>query len=69
MGFKLDDVDDVRGATVVDKDGARVGKVKDVFLDRQSGRPSWAAIGIGLFGRRRTLVPITDAFLNLNAEV
>jgi sporulation protein YlmC with PRC-barrel domain len=69
MGFKLEDVDSVRGATMVDKDGARVGKVRDVFLDRQTGRPAWAALDTGLLGRRHTLVPITDAFLNFNAEV
>lgn len=69
MGFKLEDVDSVRGATMVDKEGTRLGKVKDVFLDRQSGRPAWAALDTGLFGRKHTLVPITDAFLNVNAEV
>jgi hypothetical protein len=69
MGFKLEDVDSVRGATMVGKEGARVGKVRDVFLDRQTGRPAWAALDTGLFGRRHTLVPLTDAFLNFNAEV
>ena len=69
MGFKLGDVEDVRGAVMVDREGARIGKVNDVFLDRQSGRPAWAAVEIGLFGRRHTLVPITDAFLNPNGEV
>jgi hypothetical protein len=69
MGFKLEDADSVRDATMVDKEGARVGKVRDVFLDRQTGRPAWAALDTGLFGRRHTLVPITDAFLNFNAEV
>ena len=69
MGFKLEDIDSVRGATIVDKEGAKVGKVKDAFLDRHTGRPAWAALDTGLFGRRHTLVPIADAFLNFNAEV
>jgi sporulation protein YlmC with PRC-barrel domain len=69
MGFKLEDVDDVRGAPVVDKEGTKIGKVEDVFLDRHTGRPAWAAVKTGLFGCKHTLVPITDAFLNPNAEV
>jgi sporulation protein YlmC with PRC-barrel domain len=69
MGFKLEDIDDVRGARMVDKEGAKVGDVEDVFLDRQTGRPAWAAVKTGLFGRKHTLVPITDAFLNPNGEV
>jgi sporulation protein YlmC with PRC-barrel domain len=69
MGFELEDIDDVRNATMVDRDGDKIGKVEDVFLDRQTGRPAWAAVKTGLFGRKHTLVPITDALLNPNAEV
>jgi sporulation protein YlmC with PRC-barrel domain len=69
MGFKLEHVEDVHGATMVDKEGAKIGKVEDVFLDRQTGQPAWAAVKTGLFGRKHTVVPITDAFLNTNAEV
>lgn len=69
MGFELNDIDDVRGATMVDKEGAKIGKVEDVFLDRQTGRPAWAAVKTGLLGRKQTLVPIADAFLNFNGEV
>jgi sporulation protein YlmC with PRC-barrel domain len=69
MGFTLEDVDEVRGATMVDKEGAKIGTVEDVFLDRHSGRPAWAAVKTGLFGRKHTLVPITDGILNPNAEV
>jgi hypothetical protein len=69
MGFKLEDIDELHGATMVDKEGARVGEVEDVFLDRHTGRPAWAAVKTGLFGRRHTLVPIADAFLNPIGEV
>jgi sporulation protein YlmC with PRC-barrel domain len=48
MGFKLEDIDDVRGATMVDKEGAKIGEVEDVFLDRQTGGPAWAAVKTGL---------------------
>jgi sporulation protein YlmC with PRC-barrel domain len=69
MAITLNDIDDVRGATMVDREGARIGKVEDVFLDRQTGRPAWAAVKTGLFGRKHALVPITDAFLNASADV
>jgi hypothetical protein len=69
MGFKLEDIDSVRDGIMVDREGARIGEVEDVFLDRHTGRPAWAAVKMGLFVHRHTLVPITDAFLNFNAEV
>jgi sporulation protein YlmC with PRC-barrel domain len=69
MGFTINDIDDVRGATMVDREGAKIGTVEDVFLDRQTGRPAWAAVKTGLFGRKHTLVPIMDATLNPNGEV
>jgi sporulation protein YlmC with PRC-barrel domain len=69
MGFALQDIDDLQGATMVDRTGSRIGKVEDVFLDRQTGRPAWAAVKIGLFAHKHTLVPIADAFLNPNGEV
>ena len=69
MGFTLQDIDDLQGATMVDREGSRIGKVEDVFLDRQTGRPAWAAVKTGLFAHKHTLVPIADAFLNPNAEV
>jgi hypothetical protein len=68
MGFELKDIDDVLG-TMVDREGAKIGTVEDVFLDRHTGGPAWAAVRTGLFGRKHTLVPITDAFLNPNGEV
>jgi sporulation protein YlmC with PRC-barrel domain len=65
-GFQRGDIDDVRGATMVDGTGARIGKIEDVVLDRHTGRPAWAAVTTGA---RHTLVPITAAFLNPDAEV
>jgi hypothetical protein len=69
MGFKIEDIDHLRGATMVDKGASKIGTIEDVFLDRQSGQPAWAAVKTGLFGRKHTLVPITDASLNPDGEV
>jgi sporulation protein YlmC with PRC-barrel domain len=69
MGFKLEDITSVRDAPMVDREGAKIGKIEDVLLDRHTGRPAWAAVKIGWFAHKHTLVPIMDAFLNFNAEV
>jgi sporulation protein YlmC with PRC-barrel domain len=69
MGFKISDVDDVKGATMVDKEGSKIGTVEDVFLDRQTGQPAWAAVKTGPFGRKHTLVPIHDASLDGDGRI
>ncbi len=46
--------------TVVDRDGAKVGKIADVFLDHETQRPEWALVHTGLFGTRETIVPISE---------
>src|SRR6185369_1154226 len=46
---------------MVDPDGDTIGTIEDIFLDRQSGEPGWAAVKTGLFGLKHTVVPIRDA--------
>jgi sporulation protein YlmC with PRC-barrel domain len=58
-----------RGMKMVDADGDKIGTIEDVFLDRQTGEPAWAAVKTGLFGRKQTLVPIHDAGLTEDNEV
>lgn len=45
-------------ATVRDRDGNRLGKVGQLFLDDQSGRASWITVRTGLFGTSETFVPL-----------
>lgn len=49
------------GHRVLDTDGQNVGKIKQVFLDDQTGKPSWVSVHTGLFGMRETLVPLQGA--------
>src|SRR3954464_10212367 len=65
----LEDVQTWRGMTMVDADGDKIGTIEDIFLDRQTGEPAWAAVKTGLFGRKQTLVPIRDAELTEDNEV
>jgi uncharacterized protein (TIGR02271 family) len=60
----MPDVDTVRswqGATMVDRDGDRVGNIDAVYVDDQSGQPEWALVNTGLFGTKSTFVPIAQA--------
>jgi uncharacterized protein (TIGR02271 family) len=57
----VQDVQGWQGRTLVDADGDKIGKVEDIYLDRQSGDPEWVAVKTGLFGTRVSFVPIRDA--------
>ena len=50
-----------RGLNLVDRDGDKVGKIEDVYLDRSSGEPEWIAVKTGLFGTNVSFVPIHGA--------
>jgi hypothetical protein len=50
-----------RGEDLTDPEGERIGKVEEIYLDADSGEPEWALIHTGLFGAKRTFVPLADA--------
>ena len=56
----IDTALDWRGRTVVDRDGEKIGKFEELYLD-ESDRPAWAAVKTGLFGPRQTFVPLSEA--------
>jgi hypothetical protein len=45
------------GRRALDRDGAKIGTIDEVYLDDATGRPDWAAVRTGLFTR--------DAFVPL----
>ena len=49
-----------RGRTVVDRDGEKIGKLEQVYLD-DADPPGWGAVHTGLFGLKRTFVPLYEA--------
>lgn len=55
------EIEQLRTATAYDSSGDKIGKVSQVYLDDQSGRPTWATISTGLFGSKETFVPLDDA--------
>ncbi len=49
------------GRTAVDRDGDKVGKIADVYLDDDTGQPEWLAVTTGLFGTGVSFVPLSGA--------
>lgn len=56
--------DDLYNATVYDRDGSKVGRVQQVYLDDSSGSPSWITVNTGFFGTNESLVPLEGAGMN-----
>lgn len=52
---------DYRGRTLVDREGENIGKIDELYYDEPGGRPEWALVNTGLFGTKKTFVPIRSA--------
>src|SRR5688572_17221804 len=52
---------ELRGRTVVDAQGEKIGKLDDVYVDEQTGQPEWAIVNTGLFGTKSSFVPLAGA--------
>jgi uncharacterized protein (TIGR02271 family) len=51
-------LDELRGETVYDDAGDKIGSVEEIFYDPATSRPEWVGIGTGLLGTKRVLVPV-----------
>ena len=49
---------DLFAATAYDKDGDKLGAVKEIFVDDETGQPAFVEVGHGLFGMSSSLVPM-----------
>lgn len=65
--FNDKDFDSILNATVFDRDGEKVGKVGQLYLDDQTGRPNWITVNTGLFGMSESFVPLDDT-TSLNGD-
>ncbi len=61
MPVNVSNPEDLRGATVTTTGGDKLGKVDEVYLDNDTGKPEWAAVKTGLFGSNISLVPLAAA--------
>ena len=51
----------LRGGTLVDSDGSKIGSIDEIYADQETGKPEWMAVRTGLFGTRLTFVPLAEA--------
>src|SRR3954469_15026391 len=59
-----DNAREVIGTTAYSADGDKVGKVGQLFLDDESGRPEFVTVNTGLFGTNESFVPVADATMD-----
>src|SRR5437660_1510052 len=52
---------DARGRTPIHPSGDKIGKIADPYHDQEGGQPEWALVITGMFGTKRTFVPIRSA--------
>jgi uncharacterized protein (TIGR02271 family) len=55
------DVSRIIGQNAVDNDGSKLGKIGQIYLDDETGRPEWATVSTGLFGTSESFVPLAQA--------
>lgn len=51
-------IEDLQNAVVVDRDGDKLGKVAQVYLDNDTRDPSWVTVKTGLLGTNESFVPL-----------
>jgi sporulation protein YlmC with PRC-barrel domain len=62
-----EDIKTWRGHDALGSDGDKLGKIEDIYLDEQTGKPEWMAVKTGLFGGRVSFVPLAQARLDGDA--
>ncbi|MCW3038811.1 MAG: hypothetical protein JWM31_716 [Solirubrobacterales bacterium] len=57
----INDVSAWTGRDVVGPDGEKIGSLDHLYVDRETGEPTFVAVKTGLFGMSDSLVPVQDA--------
>jgi uncharacterized protein YrrD len=60
-GIEKDRILQFRGQQLAGTDGEKLGVIEEIYLDADSGEAEWALVHTGLFGSKRTFVPLADA--------
>lgn len=65
MTIRSEDVNRIAGGggEVRTSSGEKIGKVGQVYLDDETGQPSWVTVKTGLFGTQESFVPLSSADL------
>lgn len=58
-----DDYRALSGRTLVGSDGEKLGKIDQLYADREDGHPTFLTVSTGMFGSRTSFVPVGEADL------
>ncbi len=58
---EMPDAYEWQGRTLVGSDGEKIGKISDIYEDPATGKPEWATVHTGLFGKKSNFVPLVGA--------
>ena len=50
-----------RGQDLYDTAGDKIGSLEEIYLDADSDEPEWALVNTGMFGTKRSFVPLNEA--------
>jgi uncharacterized protein (TIGR02271 family) len=53
-----EDLQNMEGQTAVDMNGAKLGKIGQIYVDDQTGQPLWVTITTGMFGTKQSFAPL-----------
>ena len=53
-----EELQDMEGQTAVDMNGAKLGKIGQIYVDDQTGQPLWVTITTGMFGTKQSFAPL-----------
>jgi hypothetical protein len=54
----------MEGQTAVDVNGAKLGKIGQIYVDDQTGQPLWVTIATGMFGTKQNFAPLYGSRFN-----
>jgi hypothetical protein len=49
------------GRKLVGRDGTKIGRIDQIYVDENSGQPAWLTVHTGFFGARTSFVPLQGA--------
>jgi uncharacterized protein (TIGR02271 family) len=55
------DILSYRGQNLHGSGGEKIGTIEEIYLDTDTNQPEWALINTGLFGTKRSFVPLHEA--------
>jgi uncharacterized protein (TIGR02271 family) len=55
------DLQDMLNRTAVDRDGSKIGKVGQIYLDDRTGEPVWVTVQTGMFGTKESFAPLAGS--------